>query len=60
MNHARALLETARQDAENHATVAKKATSEAKELRRALEEATEALSGREAKAKGVQQAVEVQ
>ena len=60
MDHARALLETAREDALNHARVAEKATSEARELRAALEEATEELSGREAKAKGVQEAVKVQ
>lgn len=59
MDHARALLEQARQDAENHAREAEEATAEARALRQELEESTEALSAREAKAKGAEEAVKV-
>lgn len=50
MDHTRRMLETAREDAQNHARVADRAALEATELRVTLEEATEALKGREAKA----------
>lgn len=59
MDHARALLEQARQDAETHAREAEEATAEARALRQELEEGREAISEREVKAKGFEEAVKV-
>lgn len=59
MEHARALLEQATMDADSHAREAEEATAEARALRQELEESREAVSAREARGKGAEEAVKV-